>query len=42
MSDIDASAGRKELREALFASKKLLIGVGPMWRPEVKSHSQEI
>lgn len=28
MSDIDASAGRKELREALFASKKLLIGVG--------------
>ncbi len=28
MSDIDVSAGRKELREALFASKKLLIGVG--------------
>lgn len=28
MSDIDVSTGRKELREALFASRKLLIGVG--------------
>ena len=28
MSDVDLSAGRKELREALFASRKLLIGVG--------------
>ena len=28
MSDVDISAGRKELREALFASRKLLIGVG--------------
>lgn len=28
MAEFDSSAGRKELREALFASRKLLIGVG--------------
>lgn len=28
MSEVDISSGRKELREALFASRKLLVGVG--------------